>query len=138
MKAMTVDQFIEEFNPCRDHDEIRMIAGDKESWTALDVLHLENVKSEDKLWAVLREEFIEPHLLHEFACRCAENALALIESPDQRSIDAIAAKRAWLRGEIGDQELAAARDAARDAAWDAQVNILIEMLEKHQIDEVEE
>jgi hypothetical protein len=33
--------------------------------------------------------------------------------------DGIAAKRAWLRGEITDEELAAARAAARAAAWAA-------------------
>ena len=79
-------------------------------------------------------------ILHEFACRCAEDALALVEQPDERSVAAIAAKRAWLRGEVTDEELdsawaaswaaardaaswaaasAASRDDARDAAWDA-------------------
>ena len=53
--------------------------------------------------------------LHEFACRCAEDALALIKNPDPRTIAAIEAKRKWVRGEITDQDLA----AARNAAWDA-------------------
>ena len=55
-------------------------------------------------------------LLHEFACWCAEDALALVEQPDARSVAAIEAKRRWLNGEITDEELAAARAAARDAA----------------------
>ena len=54
-------------------------------------------------------------LLHEFACRCAEDALALVAQPDARSVEAIAAKRKWLKGEITDEEL----DAASAAAWDA-------------------
>ena len=54
-------------------------------------------------------------LLHEFACTCAEDALALVEQPDARSVTVIAAKRRWLRGEITDEEL----DAAEDAAWAA-------------------
>ena len=54
-------------------------------------------------------------LLHEFACTCAEDALALVEQPDERSVEAIAAKRKWLRGEITDKEL----DSAWVAAWDA-------------------
>ena len=58
-------------------------------------------------------------VLHEFACRCAEDALQLIESPDPRSIAAIKAKRQWLKGEIGDEELQAAWAAARAAAWAA-------------------
>ena len=61
-------------------------------------------------------------VLHEFAIWCAEESLKLVESPDPRSVAAIAAKRAWLRGEITAEELDAARDAARaarDAAWAA-------------------
>ena len=54
-------------------------------------------------------------ILHEFACACAEDALALVAQPDARSVAAIAAKRAWLNGEIADEEL----DSTRDAAWDA-------------------
>ena len=51
-------------------------------------------------------------ILHEFACQCAEDALALVEQPDPRSVAAIKAKRAWLRGEITDKKLAAASAAA--------------------------
>jgi hypothetical protein len=58
-------------------------------------------------------------VLHEFACRCAEHALSRHGNGDERSWAAIAAKRAWLREEITDGELAAARDAARVAAWAA-------------------
>ena len=59
-------------------------------------------------------------VLHEFACRCAEDALALVDSPDPRSVAAIRVRRAWLRGEATDEELSAARAAsaaARAAAW---------------------
>ena len=62
-------------------------------------------------------------ILHEFACRCAEDALALVEQPDERSVAAIEAKRAWLDGKITDEELdaasAAARAVARAVAWSA-------------------
>ena len=66
-------------------------------------------------------------LLHEFACRCAEDALALTDTPDPRSVEAIRVKRLWMAGKATDAELDAAwdaawdtaRDAARDAAWDA-------------------
>ena len=85
----------------------------------------------DKLVAEYRE-VISVHdcmaILHEFACLCAEDALALIENPDPRSVAAIAAKRAWLAGELDGKGLAAARDAARAAAWDAQNKRLEEML----------
>jgi len=55
-------------------------------------------------------------ILHEFACQCAEDALALVARPDARSVAAIVAKRAWLDGKITDEELDSAWDAARDAA----------------------
>jgi len=58
-------------------------------------------------------------ILHEFACACAEDALALVERPDERSVAAIAAKRRWLNGEITDEELDSARAPAWDAARDA-------------------
>ena len=58
-------------------------------------------------------------ILHEFACQRAEDALARVEQPDERSVAAIEAKRKWLRGEITDKELDSAWVAAWDAALDA-------------------
>ena len=146
MKKVTVKQF-EKFGPCWLEDaggreKFRALAAVRNEWTALDILKLPEVSPADKLWAVLREEFIPASILHEFACRCAEQAL-LITNPDPRSVAAIAAKRAWLKGEINDTQLdaaedaawAAAWDAARAAAWDAardaQIRRLIEMLEEN-------
>ncbi len=61
--------------------------------------------------------------LHLFACWCATNALELAGVTDERSWEAIKAKRAWLKGQITHSDLAAAwaaaRAAARDAARDA-------------------
>ena len=67
------------------------------------------------------------NILHEFACRCAEDVLRLAKNPDPRSVAAIEAKRSWMAGKISSGELVAARDAAWDAArgaawgaaWDA-------------------
>lgn len=62
-------------------------------------------------------------VLHEFACDVAEKALLsrreLGDEPDPRSWAAIEAKRKWLRGELSDSELEAARAAAWEAARDA-------------------
>jgi hypothetical protein len=117
---MTVKQFIA-LEPCDDYPEerIREIAGDKAEWSALDIAGLEDIPARDRLWAVLREELIDAAILHEFACRCAEKSLALIENPDPRFVEAVAVKRRWLKGEATDGELAAARSAAWNAAWDA-------------------
>jgi len=61
------------------------------------------------------------NILHEFACRCAEDALKLVPKPDPRSIAAIKAKRDWLDGKIGGEELIAAE---RAASWVARMSAL--------------
>ena len=123
MKTVTPEQF-KGFCPCwleyaAGRERFASIAALRAEWTALDVLNLPNVSAADKLWSVLREEFIDAPILHEFACRCAEYALSFVDNPDPRSIAAIDAKRKWLRGEIKDKELRAARAAAGAAARDA-------------------
>lgn len=123
MKTVTVGQF-KSFRPCwletaEGRKRFARIAAIRDEWTALDVLNLPDVSATEKLWSVLREEFIDAPILHEFACRCAEYALSFMDNPDPRSIAAIEAKRKWLRGEITDMELRVARDAARAAARDA-------------------
>ena len=121
MKKVTIDKFLE-FYPCYSEKEIRKIAGEKVEWTALDILALD-IPPEDRLWAVLREEFIVAPILHEFACRCAERALSRVKNPDPRLFEGIETKRAWLRGEITNQELADALEstwcATNDVKWDA-------------------
>ena len=123
MKTVTPEQF-EEFGPCwletaAGRQRYARVAAMRDEWSALDVLALDGVSNEDKLWAVLREEFIDAPVLHEYACRCAEYALTFVREPDSRSIAAIEAKRKWLRGEISNDDLAAARAAAWTAAWTA-------------------
>ena len=126
MKTVTVEQF-RKFGPCwletaAGRQRYARVAAMRDEWSALDVLALDGVSNKDKLWAVLREEFIDAPVLHEYACRCAEYALTFVREPDSRSIAAIEAKRKWLRGEISNDDLTAARaacDAAADAAWDA-------------------
>ena len=123
MKTVTVEQF-KSFRPCwletaEGRKRFARISAIRNEWTALEVLNLPYVPAQDKLWSVLREEFIKAPILHEFACRCAEYALSFVKNPDPRSIAAIEAKRKWLRGEITDAELYAARDAAWYAAGDA-------------------
>lgn len=88
----------------------------RDKWSAIDILQLDEVEAEDRQWLVLREELIDAPILHEFGCRCAERALARIDKPDVRSVAAIKAKRRWLRGEIPDEALL----AARNVAWTAE------------------
>jgi hypothetical protein len=58
-------------------------------------------------------------VLHEYACCCAEVALLLADIINPCCWEAIEAKRAWMRGEIDDKELAAAARAAAAAATGA-------------------
>jgi uncharacterized protein involved in type VI secretion and phage assembly len=59
------------------------------------------------------------NVLHEFACRCAEDALSLVDNPDERSVAVIKAKRDWVAGKISRNSFDAAARAARAAARDA-------------------
>ena len=88
------------------------------------------IEGDDKLCARSRKVLWianADHLLHEFACLCAERALKRTKVDDKRSWAAIQAKRDWLAGKITGDELAAAgaaagdaaRAAAGDAAWAA-------------------
>ena len=125
MKTITYEDFVS-FNPCwltddeeRDEhaDQLAGYRAMRDEWSALDILRLDEVDAEDRLWLVLREELIDAPILHEFACRCAERALSRIDKPYEPSVAAIEAKRKWMRGEIPNDEMTAERAAARDAAW---------------------
>lgn len=124
MKTITYEDFVS-FKPCwliyaeeRDKhaEQLARYRKMRDEWSALDILRLDDVAADDRLWLVLREELIDAQILHEFACRCADRAIARIGKPDSRSVAAIEAKRKWLRGEISDDELDAAWDAALAAA----------------------
>lgn len=120
MKKATYEQFLNFSTRWLRTEEDRKRLEMRKSWwgdgkTALDILSLEEVDTENRLLAVFGLELIEEPIQHEFACRCAERALSKIEGPDPRSTAAIAAKRAWLRGEATEDEL----KTAQSAAWDA-------------------
>lgn len=107
--------------PCYDPVDRGYIDDD---WvgTALDVLHLVNVPIGDRLWVVLNDGWLPDRLMHDFAIWCAEQALALVASPEPRSLRALEVKRLWLGGNATDDQLSAAADAAwaaADAAWAA-------------------
>jgi len=122
MKTITIDDVMK-FHLCWEDARERMenIAAEynRQDWTALDILRLPKtlVNNVDKLWLVLREDLIDAPILHEFACRCAERVLSRIDNPDPRSVAAMAAKRAWLKGEITNAQL---KDASSNAHWAAE------------------
>jgi hypothetical protein len=120
---------IKSFNPCEDGLE-NFIKHHKDfSGSPLDLLELGNVSSSDKFWLLFRDEFIPENDLHEIACKFAESVLHIYEEQypnDQRPLQAIEAKRKFIKGEISEKKVYAARaaawdarDAAEAAAWNA-------------------
>jgi hypothetical protein len=114
MKQITLQE-IRELNPC--YDPAKFLP---EDWTGtvVDILNVEDCPAEDRIWVVLREEFIDAKTLRLFAVWCAREALKLVENPDVRSIEACNVAERYANGEATDEELSAAWDAA-SAAWDA-------------------
>ena len=115
---MNINQFMK-LKPCYTREKIEEIAGDKKDWTALDILRIDNVPAKDRLWAVLREDFIPARTLHLFACIIAEKALReakIRKTKNNPSWEAIRIKRLWIDGKVTDEELKAADAAAYAAA----------------------
>ena len=132
MKRLTLDEFMK-LRPCSAYsrERIKKLMGRRKYIDAKFIL-LSGIPAKDKLWAVLREAFVDANILHEFACLCAEQALKLVDKPDPRSVEAIRIKRLWIKGEATDEELRTAKKAA-DAAYAAaaregQVKLLCDML----------
>ena len=110
---------------CRE--ERKFIPEDKKTFTALDLLGMDGFLDSLKLTLLLYDfDLIPKEVCNEFACRCAERALGNIKDPDPRSVAAIAAKRAWMKGEISDAKL--------DAAWDAAYNAVLDTPRANSLD----
>ena len=86
LPRVTLDDFLK-FEPGWPDDErglrrleycARKLGG---SANALEILASRMIPAEDRLWAVLREEFIPAPILHACACRCAEDLLSRSRSP---------------------------------------------------------
>ena len=130
---------IRKHEPC--YDPTKYLPDDWEG-DALDILRVDEAPAQDRLWVVLRHDWIDDKTLRLFAVWCAREALALIDDPDPRSTEACNVAEKYANGEAADDELAAARAAARAAAWaaardaardatrDAQIKQLILMLEE--------
>ena len=122
MKTVTVDAVMA-WIPCKEYTRelVTALFAGRDTLSARDIAGLD-IPSEDKLWSMLRNEFLTDNQMHVLACDFAERVVHLCGA-DPHPQAAIDAKRAWVRGEITGDELAAARAAAwaaaRDAAWDA-------------------
>ena len=103
---------IRALNPCYDPDKY---APDDWEGTAMDVLKAEQVPADDRLWIVCHEGWIDDRTLRLFAVWCAREALARIDNPDPRSINAVEVAERYANGDATKIEL----DAAWTAAWTA-------------------
>jgi hypothetical protein len=120
MKTVTIEQVMG-WDPCEEYtrEKVEELFAGREVLTARDIVDLD-ISNEDKMWALLHNEFLSDRQMHLFACEVAEKALVTEREagrePDPRSWAAIEAKRAWVYGKITNGELAAAREAAWAAA----------------------
>jgi len=76
------------------------------------------------LWAIEADE-----VLHRFALRCAEEAIAHVGYADERVSAALDAKRKWLKGELSDVDLDVAMEAVEAISKELHQKI-IEMISK--------
>ena len=122
MKTITVPM-IRAFVPPPCYEPTEVIPEDWEG-TAIDMLKEKRVPPEDRLWVVLREEFIDAKTLRLFACRCVrgtplpDGRTVWDLLTDERSRHAVDVAERYAVGEATGDELAAACDAACAAAGD--------------------
>jgi len=74
---------------------------------------------EDLMWVLCRDDYMTDRDMRLFAVWCAREALKLVDTPDERSINACNVAEKYANGEATDMELAAAWAAAGAAAWAA-------------------
>jgi hypothetical protein len=122
MKTVTVSQVLS-WHPCGwdgpddgvnyTRQRLERLADGRTELAPREVAALD-IPAQDKAWLLLRNHFLTDEQMHLLACDFAEEVVHL-RGDDPRPQAAIDAKRAWVRGEITDDEL----DAARHAAWRA-------------------
>lgn len=87
--------------------------------TALDILALNQVPEKERLYFVLREEFIGEPLLNEIASRYAERILKKAGVGKECCWNLLRAKRDWLDGKIQSEELDKAYKEVQYVIWDS-------------------
>ena len=107
-----------EWNACYSNEKLHTVLGDGK--TAVEICEID-IPAEDRVWTLLHNPIFDDRALRLLACDYAEEALALVDSPDERAINAIAVSRRFANGEATQAELSAASAAAWDATWDALV-----------------
>jgi hypothetical protein len=128
-RTVTVDEVMA-WGPCDGYprERVEELWAGRRGLTALEILDLK-APGEDRLWAVLRNEFFTDAELRELACDYAESVIGYYERGfpgDDRPRNAIRVAGRFARGDATRDELSAARsaawsatDAARSAALSA-------------------
>ena len=120
MKTEINNELIRSFNPCYDPSEI--VSDENETLTVKEWIekYRNAVKSHDDIiWLICRNDFMTDRDLRLFAVWCARESLKLIESPDERSVNACNVAELYANGEATQDELEASWEAAREASWEA-------------------
>ena len=124
MKTFT-NADIRKFEPC--YDPIVYLK-DEEDHTIIAILENEAIPFEDRLWVILRTDFISERLTRLFAVWSYRQTLQWIKNPDPRSIECANVSERYAEGSASIEELSAAESAAwsaaesaaRSAAWSAE------------------
>jgi hypothetical protein len=119
MGTMTADEMVK-IDVCDEYPEsrIRQYLEGRDTWTTADILAHEALTSEEKLWMLIRGNFLGAREKVEAACRIAEDVLPLFEEaypgiPYPRQAIEVARKAAAGEATIADQQ--AVRTAARSS-----------------------
>jgi len=124
-KLITVDDVMS-YGPCKPWTR-ELVAAFGDGLTPLEVSQLD-VPTDDLLWLLLREEYIDQRTRQLLACRWAEDVLPIWDAQypdDGRPRETIAVGRRFANGEATAKELSvacAAATAAWNAAWNAARN----------------
>ena len=113
MKTFTYKDIVS-WDPC--YDPIKYIPKDWEG-TIVDILDLNDCSFKERLWVVLRPDFLSEKLVRLFAVWCARQVQHLMK--DKRNLEALDVAERFANGLATQEELDAAREAAWAAARDA-------------------
>lgn len=122
MKTIS-NKIIRKLCPCYDPSEVVKDENEELPVKEWVVKYRDLVKDKsDIIWLLCNKLYMSSKDMRLFAVWCAKEALKLVKSPDQRSIEACNVVERYAKGEATKEELEDAARAASNAAdyWDAQ------------------
>lgn len=116
MKTITYN-LINSFDLC--YDPIKYIPKDY-SATLVEFINDESVPYPERIWLVMRTDFMSERLMRLFAVWCYRRTLKFVKNPDPRSLAGADVAEKFANGEATNEELLFARNDAISAAWSAE------------------